>query len=311
MTLPNPHLNAIKADFTDIYRSRDPRAYHTVLGALGYVIPEVARPVFTQLIEQCLEERGRPITILDVGCSYGVNAALIRLGVPLHLLHERYAMPAIQRLSSRRLIDHDLRFFQAWPARPDVRFVGLDSSPEAIDYALSVGLIAEGAATDLELQPMTARLRQLLGSVDLIISTGCIGYVTERSFEKILTACAPEAMPWIASFVLRMFDFSRIDHVLTRHGLSTEKFDAGTFVQRRFQDRDEFTRTMEALEALGIDAAGKEASGSLHAELFVSRPLGCIETKPLKDMLSLTIGADQVDRDRSGTAHRMRSVIAA
>src|SRR3546814_7778219 len=71
-------INRSKADFSAIYVQPDPRAYFRTLGALGYVIPHLARPVFDQLIEARQRAKGGgPITVLDLGCSYGVNAAQI------------------------------------------------------------------------------------------------------------------------------------------------------------------------------------------------------------------------------------------
>src|SRR3546814_12223073 len=70
-------INRSKADFSAIYVQPDPRAYFRTLGALGYVIPHLARPVFDQLIEaRQRAQGGGPITVLDLGCSYGVNPVL-------------------------------------------------------------------------------------------------------------------------------------------------------------------------------------------------------------------------------------------
>src|SRR3546814_7020588 len=75
-------INRSKADFSAIYVQPDPRAYFRTLGALGYVIPHLARPVFDQLIEARQRAKGGgPITVLDLGCSYGVNAALMKYAI--------------------------------------------------------------------------------------------------------------------------------------------------------------------------------------------------------------------------------------
>lgn len=302
-------INAIKADFNDIYRRRDPRAYYSVLGALDYVIPEVARPLFAQLADRCIEERGRPITILDIGCSYGVNAALLRYGVTLRNLRERYLSPGFQAVPSERVADYDARYFSGWPARSDVRLTGIDTSAEAIGYARKAGLLDDGAAYNLETQPLNDRVRALIAEADMVISTGCVGYITHVTFQKIMEAA--RSKPWIASFVLRMFDYEKVSQALARHALVTEKLTGATFVQRRFRDRGELEQTISALDALGIDPAGKEADGLLHAELYVSRPEDSAAASRLTDIVSLTSGIARPLGDRQRIARNQSGEMAA
>ncbi len=292
--------NAIKADFNEIYRRNDPRAYYRVLGGMDYVIPDVARPIFVQIAEQCAAERGRPITILDVGCSYGVNAAQIRHGISMKQLRDRYLASSIEHIPAEKVAEYDRKYFASWPARHEFRFVGLDTSAEAIAYALKAGLLDDGVAINLECDALDERARRALSEVDLIISTGCVGYVTEKTFSKVVSATG--TLPWVASFVLRMFDYAPISKALATSRLATEKFSGATFVQRRFRDRGECEQTLAALEARGVDPAGKESEGLLHAELFVSRPEASISAAPLTDIVSLTSGIARAFGDR----HRHR-----
>jgi hypothetical protein len=304
-------VNAIKADFRDIYQRKDPRAYYTVLGGLDYVIPEVARPIFLQLAEQCIAERGRPIIILDLGCSYGVNAALMRHSVTLKHLRERYLSPEMQAMRADRVAEFDARYFSGWPAREDMRFAGLDVSSEAISYGRRTGLLDAGLAIDLETQELNQAATELIACADMIISTGCVGYVTARTFAKIMGAFENQPKPWIASFVLRVFDYGEIADTLSRHALITEKFPGATFVQRRFHDPSEFEQTMNALAALGVDPAGKESEGLLHAELFVSRPEEIAAATPLTEIISLTSGIGRRYGDRHRRGAQERDTIAA
>ena len=71
-------LNSHKANFDAIYDLPDPREYYRVLVGLDYVIPDLARNVFRSVIERRTQDAAWPLTILDVGCSYGINAALAR-----------------------------------------------------------------------------------------------------------------------------------------------------------------------------------------------------------------------------------------
>jgi hypothetical protein len=95
--------NRTKADFNSIYVQPDPRAYFNVLGGLDYVIPHLAQPVFQQLIAALRRKRRKPLTVLDLGCSYGVNGALMKYGMTLDVLRERFGAPPLQRVSSAEL----------------------------------------------------------------------------------------------------------------------------------------------------------------------------------------------------------------
>src|SRR5690606_22803997 len=100
-------------------------------------------------------------------------------------------------------------YFRSWPRRMDAEIVGLDASPQAIAYAVEAGLLDAGMAANLEKAEPDEGQRPVLRDLDLIISTGCIGYVTERTFRRIL-ACQDGRLPWIANFVLRLFPYDSL-----------------------------------------------------------------------------------------------------
>jgi hypothetical protein len=281
-------INAVKADFNDIYRAKDPRSYFKVLGGLDYVIPEIAGPVLLQLAQRLIQSKGRPITILDVGCSYGILSAVMRYGLSIEQLHDRYATTALQSLNSDRLAGYDAHYFASLAPHEDLRFIGLDCSSEAIAYALRVGLIEEGLTADLETSSLSERACSIISKVDLIVSTGAVGYISEKTFSKLLQAFPPGKAPWIASFVLRMFDYHNIAETIDQHGLATEHLAGATFVQRRFQDKMEAEEALRLIEARGVNPIGKEANGRYHAELFVSRPPADVKRASLSEIASPT-----------------------
>lgn len=287
-------INRSKADFSSIYVQRDPRAYFRTLGALGYVIPHLARPVFEQLIEARRRAKGGgTVTVLDLGCSYGVNAALMKYALSYDQLVDRYDTLAFQPLDPDEILELDRHYFSAWPKKPDVKVIGLDISREAVTYAEACGMIDVGIVADLESEDISAAAAKELAKVDLIVSTGCVGYVTNRTFEKLAVCTANGEAPWVASFVLRMFDYGDIEQTLKRQGLVTEKFEGATFVQRRFRDEEEMRGTLDALNARGISPAAKEADGLFHAELFFSRPKSEIQAMPVNRLVSVASGANR------------------
>jgi hypothetical protein len=280
-----------KADFDKIYNAADPREYFRVLYGLDYVIPELAKSVFDALIDHSLDGGRKRLKILDIGSSYGINSALIRYPLDLHRLAQRYASNEMYGQTPEDVIRLDRHYFSSWPCRENLSFVGVDTAAPAIDYARAVGLIEGGVTTNLEERDPTAKDRALLKGADLIISTGCVGYVSGRTFERLLAAQDPKRPPTIASLVLRMFSYDEIAASFAAHGMVTEKLGGVTFVQRRFISSDEYEAAMDRLTARGVDPTGKEAEGLMHAELYVTRAAGEVERAPLRDIVSITSGA--------------------
>ncbi|CAO5170661.1 hypothetical protein FAIPA1_20437 [Frankia sp. AiPs1] len=260
-----------KVSLDHIYTQPDPRAYFTTLRRLDYAIPELARPFFGQLADEFRTRAGRPPVILDVGCSYGVNAALLRGDLSMADMYDRYAEPAAHVLDHTALVTRDraLMATHRGPATP--RFVGLDSSRPAVSYGLAAGFLDDAVCADLEERDPTEPERALLGEADLVVSTGCIGYIGAPTIGRIARAADADRRPWMAHFVLRMFPFTPIAEELADLGYETEHVD-GVFPQRRFASAQEHEQVLDTLATVGVDPRGLEAEGWLYAELYLSRP---------------------------------------
>ncbi|WP_410658715.1 class I SAM-dependent methyltransferase [Amycolatopsis sp. lyj-112] len=257
-----------KISFDDIYTEPDPRAFYGTLRQLDYDIPQQAKAYFAKLIDEYRAERDVKIpTVLDLGCSYGVNAALHRCDISMEQLYDHYT--DTDALSRDELLAHDRRLVDRLSVGDGVRFIGLDSSAPALDYALAAGFIDEAIHADLENEEPTEDQRALLADVDLVISTGCVGYVTE----KTLTRIAQENRPWMAHFVLRMFSYEPVASSLAGLEYETAEID-GVFRQRRFASEAEQAQILDTLSVAGVDPRGLESDGRLYARLFVSRPNG-------------------------------------
>jgi SAM-dependent methyltransferase len=281
-------INSSKANFDDIYRQRDPRGYFSVLGALDYMIPDLAAPIIRQLLAVRSRQEEAPLRVLDVGCSYGINAAVHRFPLSFRALRNRYGSAEMAAVSAGQLASLDRSFYASWPQVGAARFTGLDVSGSAVRYALEVGLIEAGIVADFESCQPAERDTELLRRADVILSTGCIGYVTERTYRAILDTM--ERPPWVISFVLRMFPYDGIEAELAGRGMVTERLAGATFVQRRFRDVEEFKACLDALADRGIDTTGLESQGRFHAELFVSRPQEEARAAPLGDIVTVTSG---------------------
>ena len=279
-------INEAKANLNHIYDQADPRAYFRELHKLDYGIPGAAKPIFQKLISHLQRRGDDAIRILDLGCSYGVNAALLKHDLSMEDLYEHWGQTKLADAASEDVIARDESFFAEFDDADGIEVIGLDQAQNAISFAEKVGLLDEGLAEDLEIGPLSARGKEELAPVDLVTSTGCVGYVTEKSFARLLPTLTQGRPPWIANFVLRLFPFDVIEATLKDWGYVTEKFEGHIFVQRRFASADEQEQVLEQLRDQGIDPTGKEADGHLVAEFYLSRPAKDVANLPVARLLT-------------------------
>lgn len=257
-----------KVSLDHLYSESDPRPYFGTLRELDYQLPQWAKPHFAELIEEYREERQVPApTVVDLGCSYGVNAALYRCDTTMDELYDHYTGQEAAGLDHAGLIDRDRNLVQSHD--DDVRFIGLDVSAPALEYAHAAGFIDDAIHADLEQHEPTADQRALLAEADLVVSTGCIGYVTERTILRIAEPAGRR--PWMAHFVLRMFSYEPVATSLAELGYDTIDVP-GMFKQRRFASEQEQEQILNALRATGMEPHELETEGWLCAQLHLSRP---------------------------------------
>lgn len=271
-----------KVDLSDIYDRPDPVKYFTTLSKLGYRVAQEAKGPFKQLIGSRREVEGRgAIKVVDVGCSYGVNAALLKHDLTIAQLTDHYA-DAESEMSREKLMARDHRFF----ARPDdvqIEVVGIDVAEKAVRYAVDAGILDAGVTSDLEQDDIAAEDAERVAGADVIISTGCYGYVTERTFEQILDQC-DDSQPWLANMVLRMFDFSAAAALFEERGYVTEKIP-GAVPQRRFASAEERRNVLDNLASSGVDASSLEDTGWYYADLYISRPEDVARELPIEQLV--------------------------
>jgi len=272
-----------------VYTMPDPRGYYRTLGELDYEIPDRAQPVLRGLLaarRQVEPDRHSPQRVFDVCCSYGINAALLRYKVTFADVQHHYA--GLDGLSVPELHDADESFYTDQARREPVRVAGLDIAQQAIAYGCSVGLLDTGFAEDLEDDEPSTGCSDELSRVDLITTTGGVGYITDRTFDRLLRPAADRAgePPWVAALVLRMFPYDDIATTLAGHGLVTERLEGVTFPQRRFADADEQDAAVRAVRDRGLATSGLEDDGGYHADLFVSRSPSEVARQPLNALLT-------------------------
>lgn len=268
-----------KIELKEIYNCPDPRKYFSTLGQLEYIIPQAAKPFFNKVFACYRNAKDSPrLKIVDLGTSYGINAALLKYGLDLQDLYQLYGSEKAQRLSHSELVERDRRLFRNANADPNLEIVGVDVADRAVAYAENVHVLDGSVAANLEEEKPDPSQQKKIADADIIISTGCIGYITGRTLTAILETCSSKR-PWMAHFVLRMFSFEPIREQLASRGYVTAK---GTqpLRQRRFASRAERERILDKLIGQGIDPTGYESEGWLYADLYVSRPVSDINAVP-------------------------------
>ncbi len=269
--------------FDEVYDQPDPRAYFRALGPLEYQTPQHAQQVFRRAVAARAARTTRPVTVLDVCCSYGINAALLNHDVTLDELYDHYTSPRAAALSTAELIEWDRDYYAARRRRDPARVIGLDMAPHAISYACAVGLLEEGFAENLETaRPSTGLLHAARG-VQLITITGGTTFLSPRTFRPLLEAA--ENPVWVVAFVLRTASYAPIAECLASRGLVTEKAADRTFRQRRFTSEDERQHAVKAVSEAGEDPRGKEDLGYFHTTPYLSRPAADAAAFGLPDLL--------------------------
>ncbi|WP_019890904.1 hypothetical protein [Streptomyces purpureus] len=260
-----------KTRFDDIYDRPDPRAYFQRLGPLAYEIPHHAQEVFRRIREErSAASGGVPVTVLDVCCSYGINAALLNHDLTLDDLYAHYTGAEALSPTRAELVDRDKEFYRHHRRADAGRVIGLDTASNALRYALDVGLLDEAYAENLEERPPGAALRRALATTGLITLTGGGSYITHRTFGALLEAAR---MPvWVCAFVLRTVNYRPVAELFEAHGLVTESDPSWTYPQRLFTSSVEQADAIERVRRAGEDPAGRESEGRYYARLYLSRP---------------------------------------
>lgn len=281
-----------KTNFDTIYAEPDPRAYYETLGGLDYEIPAHSATLFGQVSD--LVGNGRPARVVDLCCSYGVNAAMLKYDVGFDEVMTHYTEAACQDLSRQELIARDRRWLAERAVEGAPKVVGVDASARAIAYACEAGLLDGGLCEDLEAAEPSDALAGELADADLISVSGGIGYITDRTIDRVLSLTE---RAWVAALCLRWVDFGPIADAAARHGMVTERLDRTTFRQRRFVDEEERNYVLSELEALSISPEHRETEGWHHSDFYLLRSPEDVDAAPLAELIVPHGGVRSPDAD--------------
>lgn len=262
----------VKKNFADIYTQKFPDDYLKEMKKLRYRIPDKTKPLYLSLAEQLIKKLSRPINILDIGSSYGINSALLKYDLEMSDLDDFFLQEDNTTLEQTR------QFFEKIPSKDNLNFYQIDISEPALQFSEHTKLCKKGICVNLETGNLPIKE---LPSFDMVIATGCIGYIGYNAFSNLFELIkkqqskSPESeidKPIFAFSVLRIFDMEKIQKTFDYYGYSLVKTDLNPIRQRRFSDIDEQNQTISLLNSKGIDTREFEDDGHFYADFYVASP---------------------------------------
>ena len=262
----------VKKKFTDIYTQKFPDDYLEEMKKLHYRIPDKTKILYLSLAKQLYKKLSRPINILDIGSSYGINSALMKYDLEMSDLNDFFLQEDSTNLEQTR------QFFEKIPSNDNLNFYQIDISNPAVQFSEDVKLCKKGICVNLETDGLPIKE---LPSLDMIIATGCIGYIGFKAFSNLFELIKKQQTkysqsdidkPIFAFSVLRIFDMEKIRKTFDYYGYSLVRTDLDPIRQRRFSDSDERHQTISLLNSKGIDVKGFEDDGYFYAHFYVASP---------------------------------------
>ncbi len=274
--------NEAKVDFNDVYTAKTPHAYIASMAENGYEIGECARPFCCEAVKLLQEKNGVtwPVQLLDVGCSYGIGSAFVKYNCTFDELVAFFSSRVPEGYTTA--CETTRQWLNVTAPEYDLRCVGLDSSKPAIQFATDAGLL-DGAITcnfENNENPSKEDVSWIRGC-NLLMSTGAIGYVTERTLDVVMSNLGkshPGSFGPIAMMtILRMFETEQIKKCFEKHGFSFCKIPDVRLPQRNFANEDEKLQILTVLHDRKIETSDWEDKGKLFADLYIAASTDEIE----------------------------------
>jgi carnitine O-acetyltransferase len=277
--------NHVKASFDAAYTEDTPHQYLNNMTAVDYRMAGYMNPYLSAVVDASITSQ-EFVRVLDVGCSYGMSGALLKTDCKYPDLVKFYRQEASSDYAS--CVIESQQWLNSHATRADVEVVGFDSSKEAIRFAAATHMIDEGIALNLEEEKsnLTADEARLIQECDVLLSTGAIGYVTDKTVNPILDEFGNNANgalgPVAIMSVLELFDPASIAEAFTKHGYRFGQLPL-RIPQRRFVDEEEREGVFETFRQKGMQTDALKLEHQLFARL-------CIAAKPQRfDALSTCV----------------------
>ena len=264
----------IKTNFTDIYTQNSPYEYLKEMDRLEYSISDSTKLLYNSIIKQIEKTVSRPINILDLGSSYGINSSLMKYDLTMLELNNFFLSGSDPTKKETR------QFYEECKNNDNMNFYQIDISKEALKFSEEMNLCVRGMNVDLEDEKIN--LLELLPKIDVVIATGCVGYIGYNAFLNLLKVIKNRQInskkfkkeysaPIFAFSVLRMFDMSDIKEVFEMYNYSIVKSDIKPIHQRNFSDVKEKKQTISILHEMKVDTKKYEDEGNFYADFYIAK----------------------------------------
>ena len=244
-----------KDEFDRIYDLEDPGPYYRALSPADYRMPGVLGSLIKAIHPLLSKARGKAdgvVRVLDFGCGYGANGALLRHRASMADLYAYYAGRAWQPGDGRANWARDRRYFEARRFGDDGYFIGgVDIAGNALAYALELGFIDRAFHEDLVSDVPSAACSRFLSSVDLIIECGGVGPILHQVFQRVLDACGPAHRPWFIFCPRPDVDWRTLNELWNARGYRTEHCRKTPVKYRKPLGEYERRNMLELARALG------------------------------------------------------------
>ena len=265
----------VKKDFTNIYTKDSPYEYLKEMKRLSYRIPDYTKPLYIQIAQQLVDKLKRPIHIVDLGSSYGINSSLMRHDLSMSELDQFFL-----RKDTPPTRQDSFEFFKKQDNQ-NLNFYQIDISEPALKFSKDVGLCKISICVNLESDYQ--KLPDAFFPIDMVIATGCIGYIGYKAFSNLFELIKKQKsnlpqsnthdiFPTFTFSVLRIFDIQKISKIFDYYGYSLEKTDLQPIPQRQFADFEEKNQTLSLLHSKRIDTKWLEDDGNFYADFYVGVP---------------------------------------
>ena len=264
----------VKTNFTNIYTQDSPYEYLKEMDRLEYSISDFTKPLYNTIIKQLKKTLSRSINILDLGSSYGINSALMKYDLTMLELNNFFLT------GTKPTKKETVQFYEECKNNINMNFYQIDISKEALKFSQDMNLCERGMNVDLETKKLN--LLESLPKMDIVIATGCVGYIGYKAFLNLLKIIKNRELnskksknehinPIFAFSVLRMFDINDIKEVFERYDYSLVKSDIKPIHQRNFSDDKEKKQTISILHKMEVDTKKYEDEGNFYADFYIAK----------------------------------------
>ncbi|QLH03792.1 hypothetical protein C5F47_03795 [Nitrosopumilus cobalaminigenes] len=264
----------VKKDFTNIYTQDSPYEYLKEMERLEYDISDSTKPLYNSIINQLEDKLSRPINVLDLGSSYGINSSLMKYDLTMAELNNFFLNGTEPTKKETK------QFYDECTSNDNINFYQIDISEEALKFSEDMKLCERGINVDLEAEKLNPL--ESFPKIDVVIATGCVGYIGYKTFSNLLKVIKNRQSNYIESekeytspifafSVLRMFDMNDIKEVFEMYDYSIVKSDIKPIRQRSFSDSKEKAQTISILHDMKVNTEKYEDEDNFYADFYIAK----------------------------------------